>query len=389
MHTQVNASARWFSPILLAAALGLLSGCSSLNPFATSAPKPAGLTAFQPAGEIRTAWQASIGGAGDYVFQPAVVGDSVYAASHDGAVARFKDGQMVWKASVDKLSAGVGSDGKLAVVVSAGGDVIALDADSGALRWRALAGAEVLAPPAVTASVVVARASDGRLMGFNADDGTRRWVYQRAMPTLSLRNAAGMRVDERGLIVGYSGGKVIALNIDNGSLLWELAVASPRGVTELERITDVVGTPVITRSEICAVTYQGRAGCFDLKNGRALWSREFSSSTGLARDTRFIFITDDGDIVRALDAFSGVEVWAQDAMKRRQLTRPVLAGGLVMVADLEGHVHALDRESGQFVARTRTDGSAIVADPQPLGPSRFVVQTRGGGIFALEAQSTE
>lgn len=386
MPAQPTAPARRFAPLLLVAAFGLLSGCSSLNPFAASVPKPAELTAFQPSGELRTAWQASIGASDDYVFQPAVVGDSVYAASHAGAVARFQDGQTLWKASVGKLSAGVGSDGRLAAVVGMGGEVIALDAGSGAELWRAAAGAEVLAPPAVTASVVVVRASDGRLLGFNAADGTRRWVYQRAMPTLSLRNAAGMRVDERGLMVGYPGGKVVALNVENGGLLWELAVASPRGVTELERITDVAGTPVTTRSEICAVAYQGRAGCFDLSNGRALWSREFSSSTGLARDTRFVFISDENDAVHGLDAFSGTTAWKQDALKRRHLTRPIVAGGFVMVADLEGYVHALDRESGQFVARARTDGSAVVADPQPLGLSRFVVQTRDGGIFALEAQ---
>lgn len=386
MHVHATVTVCRFSLLLAAATLALLSGCSSMNPFAASVSGPAELTTIQPTGEIRTVWQARVGAAGDYVFQPAVAGDSVYAASHDGTVARFQEGQTVWKASTGKLSAGVGSDGKLVVVVTTGGEVVALDADSGTERWRASAGAEVLAPPTVTAAVVVVRASDGRLLAFNAGDGERRWVYQRAMPTLSLRSTAGMQLDERGLMVGYPGGKVVALNIDNGSLLWELAVASPRGVTELERITDVVGTPVTTRSEICAVAYQGRAGCFDLANGRALWSREFSSSTGLARDTRFVFITDDNDIVHGLDAFSGANVWKQDAMKRRQLTRPIVTAGFVVVGDVEGYVHALDRENGNFVARTRTDGTAIVADPQMLGLSRFVVQTRDGGIFALEAQ---
>lgn len=386
MHAQPAAIARRISPLLAAATLVLLSGCSSMNPFAASVPKPAQLTAFQPAGELRTAWQARVGSAGDFIFQPAVAGDSVYAAAHDGTVARFEEGRTVWKASAGKLSAGVGSDGKRVAVVTTAGEVVAFDAGSGAELWRAKAGAEVLAPPTVTGAVVVVRASDGRLLAFNAADGARRWVYQRAMPTLSLRSAAGMRVDERGLMAGYPGGKVVALNIDNGSLLWELGVASPRGVTELERITDVVGTPVTTRSEICAVAYQGRAGCFDLSNGRALWSREFSSSTGLARDTRFVFITDDGDVVHGLDAFSGASVWKQDTMKRRQLTRPVVTEGFVVVGDLEGYVHALDRESGKFVARMRTDGTAIVADPQPLGLSRFLVQTRDGGIFAIEAR---
>lgn len=374
--------------LVLAGSLGLLGGCSSLNPFSTPAPKPAELVSFQPSAELSPLWQTRVGSAGGFVFQPAVVGDDVYAAAHDGSVMRIDGGRTVWRISVGaRLSAGVGSDGRLVAVVTTTGDVVALDAATGAERWRVPAGVEVLAPPAIAESVVVVRASDSRLFGFDKVDGNRRWVYQRTTPALSLRSASGLVVEQRVGVVGFPGGRLVAINTENGGALWELAVATPRGVTELERIADVAGTAVLGRREVCAVAFQGRAGCFDLENGNALWSREFSSAVGMDRDTRFVFITDTGDAVHGLDAFSGTNVWKQDAMTRRGVSRPLAIGDYVVVGDAQGYLHLLDRETGRFAARARVDSSAITSDPRPLAAlQRFVVQTRDGNVAAFEAR---
>ncbi len=374
-------SSAWFAAVALVA----LAGCSSLNPFSPSGPKPAELVAFEPGAELRPVWQARIGSAGRYLFEPAVVDEEVYAAAHDGTVARLRDGQAVWRASAGKrLSAGVGSDGRLAAVVTVDGEVVAFDAESGAERWRSPVGVEVLAAPAVGATAVVVRASDSRLIGLDARDGTRRWTYQRSTPPLALRSIAGVVLDGQSAVVGYPGGKLVGLNVEHGAPQWELTVATPRGVTELERITDVVGTAVLGRREICAVAFQGRAACFDMTNGSAIWAREFSSSVGMDKDTRFVFITDDADAVNGLDAFSGANVWKQDALARRAVSRPVAVGEFVAVGDLEGYVHLLNRENGAFAARARADSSAIVAPPKRLGARRFVVQTRDGGVYAFE-----
>lgn len=367
--------------------IALASGCSSLNPFAESAPKPNPLAAFKPSAELRTMWQARIGASGPYVFQPAVVGEDVYAAAHDGAVARFQAGRAVWSVKVGKkLSAGVGSNGQLVAVVGTDGEVVALDAASGKEVWRASAGVEVLAPPAISEGVVVVRAADSRLIAFDVKDGARRWLYQRATPPLSLRSFAGMAMEGGAAVLGYPGGKMTAVSLTNGGALWELTVATPRGATELERVADVAGTPVFGRREVCAVAYQGRAACFDVTNGNTLWSRDFSSAVGMARDTRFVFITDDADAVHGLDAFSGASVWKQDTMTRRAVSRPAVVGDYVAVGDMEGYVHLMSRETGVFAARARADSSAIVADPQPIGPQGVVVQTRDGSIQAFEAR---
>lgn len=371
--------------VLLAVSAALAAtGCSSLNPFSSSGPKPAELVSFQPGVELRPLWSAHIGDAGGYVFQPEVVGDSVYAAAHDGEVARYRDGRAVWSVDVDlPLSAGVGTDGNLVVVVGTRGEAVALDAADGKERWRVPVGAEVLAQPAVSDEVVVLRTSDHRLIALSPEDGARRWVYQRSTPPLALRSFAGVVLESGVALAGFPGGKLAAVSTKNGGEPWELTVAMPRGATELERVADVAGTPVLSRRELCAVSYQGRAGCFDVTNGNALWSREFSSSVGMDRDTRFVFLTDDADAVHALDAYSGASVWKQDALRRRAVSRPLAIDGYVAVGDYDGYVHLMRREDGRFAARARAGDGAVTADMRRLGDG-FVVQTVEGDLRAFE-----
>ena len=200
---------------------------------------------------VRTLWQANIGAAGRAVFSPAVAAGSVFAAAQDGTVARLEagSGRQVWRVNAGQpLSGGVGADGSLVVVGTAQGEVIALDATDGKVRWRARVSSEVLAPPAMTGDVVVVRSADSRLFAFDARDGKRRWVSQRSTPTLTVRSPVGIAA-ARGLVfAGFSGGKLVAIVLANGALRWEATVALPRGATELERVTDVVGLPWISES---------------------------------------------------------------------------------------------------------------------------------------------
>ncbi|HMU17809.1 MAG TPA: PQQ-binding-like beta-propeller repeat protein, partial [Thauera aminoaromatica] len=239
--------------------------------------------------------------------------------------------------------------------------------------------------PAVSLELVIVRASDNRLIALSARDGSRRWVYQRNNPPLALRSFAGVVLEGPVVLAGFPGGKLAVINAANGGAITELNVAVPRGATELERVADVAGMPVVGRREVCAVAYQGRAACFDTSNGNAIWSREFSSSVGMDRDARFALITDDRDAVHALDAASGASVWKQDALARRHVSRPLIVGDYVIVGDLEGYVHALSRETGAFAARERAGSDPIVADPVPLRRG-FVVQGAGGDITAYEVR---
>lgn len=359
-----------------------------VNPFSTSVPKakPNELTPIEATAQLRVLWQASVGKSAEFVFTPAVVGKSVYAAARDGVIARFDDGREVWRKSAGQpLSGGVGSDGRLVVVGTLKGDVLAFEADTGRELWKARASSEVLAAPAVSDGLVVVRSGDSRIFAFEPADGRRRWTYQRATPALTLRSNVGVTLTERAILAGFPGGKLVAISPVNGAALWEGTVALPKGATELERIADLTSAPVVGGREVCTAAFQGRVACFDLASGTGLWAREMSSRAGLDMDDRHIYVSDDKGNVLAFMRDGGGSVWKQDKLLLRSLSRPLAVGSRVVVGDYQGVVHLLKRDDGAFAARLQTDGSAISADPQPV-PGGFLVQTRNGGLYAVAVE---
>ena len=383
----------------IAAALllaGGLAACSSLpdmpslNPMdwfssGSTGPKPAELPVLSSPQPVKTLWTSSIGSAEAFVFTPALAGDSVYVASRSGTVARLDagSGQVKWRVPVGKrLSGGVGSDGALAVVATDEGEVFALDAETGAQRWRARVSSEVLAVPKFADDLVLVRSADSRIFAFSAVDGKRRWVYQRAAAALIVRSPVGLSVGQGSAYAGFSGGKLAAISLANGSLRWEATVAQPKGATELERVTDVVGDPAVLGREVCTAAFQGRVACYDVTNGNQIWSREMSTLTGVSFDARYAFVADDKGAVHALDRGNGRSIWKQDRLANRQLSLPLPLGTEVAAGDLQGYVHFMARESGAFLARAATDGSPIRAAPLRL-PAGFLVQTQAGGLYAL------
>lgn len=378
----------WLLAVVSVLLLGACSTVEKLNPFSSSTPKvqPTELAAIQSTAELRSVWQAGVGSAGEFTFSPAVVGDSVYAAARDGAVARFDSGREVWRiAAGQTISGGVGSDGKLVVVGTPKGEVLAFDAATGRETWKARVSSEVLAAPAVGDGLAIVRSGDSRIFGFDAVDGKRRWVYQRSTPTLSLRSNVGVVLAGRHTLAGFPGGKLVAIANNNGAAVWEVTVALPKGSTELERVADVTSSPVVSGSTVCAAAFQGRVACFDSNSGNTIWSRDMSSSAGVDMDSRYVYVADDKGAVHALDRNSGASVWKQDKLANRGLSRPLALGRQVAVADYQGVVHLLRGEDGAFSARANTDGSAVRAEPVRFGAG-MLVQTAKGGLYALEAR---
>ena len=368
----------------LAASLLALAGCSMFSSN-DDRYEPAPLTEYAPGMSVRTIWSTSVGSGSGFGFVPVVVGDAVYAATPDGSVAKLElaSGRVLWKADADtKLSAGVGSDGTTTVVASPLGAVIAFD-DTGKVKWKAQASSDVAIPPVVGYGAVVVRSGDNRIQAFNIENGERLWSLQRPGPALALRSNAQMIMAEGLVITGLPGGKLLAINVGSGNVQWEGTVATPRGASDLERLTDVVGAPRIAGSLLCAVAYQGRIVCFDVtQGGRPIWAKDFSSSSGMTLDGRFAYAADQHGVVNAFALDSGANVWKQSALKNRKLTSPALLGEDVGVGDLDGYVHFLSRSDGRLLARLSVGGDAIVSPPQTTQRG-VLVQTGNGNLVLI------
>lgn len=363
-----------------------VSGCSTIGGWFGSGPakaKPAELVEFKPSASLGEAWKVETGDAAGHLLHPQAEGDAVFAAGGNRVVRiAVGNGNTVWKTDAGvRLSAGAGVGEGLVLAGSGKGDLLALDQASGQPRWKVTLSSEVTGQLLAVADIVIARTGDGRVHGLALADGSRKWLYSRNLPALSLRGSGGMVVRDEVLYAGFPGGKLVALNAANGAQLWEATVALPRGATELERVADVMGNPVVDERQVCAVAYQGRVACFDRRNGALLWARDTSSNSGVAMDERNVYVSDDKDAVTAYDKTSGRAGWRQDKLARRQVTAPLALGDWVVVADGEGYVHVLSAADGSFVARARVD-SGVRAAPVDIGPG-FAVQTNKGSVVAF------
>ena len=389
---------------LAACTTGLVSGCatlsswlpswltappslSSLLPWSHSGPKIGPLPAFDAKATAQLNWQVSLGGSGGAGFAPAVRADAVYAASQDGTLVRVDPatGAQRWRSNAGKpLSAGVGADASIVVVGTNKGEVLAFDANVKPL-WQAKVPSEVSGPPKLADGTAIVWSLDGKIFGFSAADGSRKWVYQRATPPLTVRRFAGGIVDRGGLFSGTSGGKLLAINAATGALAWEGNVATPKGATELERLADVTSLPVFDERQVCAAAYLGRVACFDALRGTLTWSRDFGSLGGLALDNRYIYLTDDKGAVQALDKATGASVWKQDKLNQRFPGGPVVVGDYLGVVDIEGYLHLLDRNDGNLVGRLATDGKASLSQPVSAG-NAAIWQSAGGNLVSASAK---
>ncbi|KMQ80926.1 Outer membrane protein YfgL [Candidatus Burkholderia pumila] len=367
---------------LTCAMTALLAACSSTK---DERRVPTPLVDFKPVLTVNQAWKASVGKAGRYLFSPVAVGDFVYAAGANGSVAKIdsKTGQDVWRIKLkDDLSAGVGSDGNLTAVGGLKGQVDVLGPD-GKLLWTATAPGEIVPPPLVGNDLVVVRTIDGKVIAFNSQTGEQKWIFQlRAVP-LNLRVSAGMTfAGNQAVLAGFPGGGFAAINLQTGDAYWQAPVSYPKGVTEVERINDVTGAPGLVGAQTCAVTFQGKIGCFDASSGKAGWERNFSSSSGLAQDDQLVASGDDWSVVNAFRATDGTPLWKNDKLKNRDVSVPYILGRAVVVGDYKGFVHFLSADNGEFVGRMPTDGSAITAAPVLAG-DMLVVQTKDGDLYGF------
>ncbi len=383
--------------IKLAALLGAiaLSACSSLTDLKDdmserffgreSNETPSELTEIKNTAQVKVLWSTHLGDSFDADFTTASDNGFVYAASANGEIAKLSvaDGKQVWRInSGEPLSGGVGLGENLLLLGTAKGYVLAYDL-SGKLLWKSKVSSQVLSAPKVDYGVVVVRCGDSRIYGLNAVDGARKWVYERTTPALSLRSSAGVAVGGGAAYAGFAGGKLIALRVEDGKVIWEVSVAQPKGTTEIERIADITSMPVIDGSLVYAVAYQGKVAAVDRATGRIAWARDISSYTGLNAEDAKVFVSHAGSAIYALDYSTGKTFWRQGDMKQRRVTAPLPMGSLVAVGDVEGYVHFLSREDGSFAARLQTENAAIMPQMLAVGSSMLIAQTRKGGIYAI------
>jgi outer membrane protein assembly factor BamB len=370
------------------AVLALLAACSDSK---KGQEPPAELVDIQSKLTIKREWGESLSGKDNHLrlaLAPAIVDGVVYAGGHKGEAEALNadTGRRLWRTATKlPLSAGPGVGDGVVVFGSSDGNLVVLDAATGAERWRHAMSSEVLARPLVTQGLAIVRTVDGRLQALSLVDGAQRWVIQEAVPALSLRGTApAVRVGDA-VLAGFDNGKVVAVDIKSGEMLWDTIVSPPQGRTELERLVDLDSAIKAAGDDIFVVGFQGRAVMLARESGQIWWAKDISSYRGFGMDDNNLYITNAEGGVVSFRRRDGAQGWEQlKALRLRGLTAPEVDGDAIVVGDFEGYLHWLDRNTGAIIGRVKTGGDRITNTPIVAG-GRVYVQTDSGKLVVYKS----
>lgn len=344
--------------IFLIALLGV--ACSSNRP----AVPPTPLADFTPELEVRFRWVVQLDKGVDSHYlrlTPLVVGEKVYGANRKGVVAAYHQQSSahnaghIWHRDLAReINAGPADGGEL-LLLGGNAEVLALNKSDGSDKWRSEVTSEVLSAPLLSGDRVIVKTLDGGVFALEAASGKQLWRYNRKVPSLSLRGSSRPVVINDVCLVGFADGQVAALDMHTGQPQWETTVTVPRGRTELERLVDVDASIIVVKGIVYVAGYQGRIAAMTLANGRLLWSRDISSYTGLAYANGALFVTDEEGNLWALSGRTGGPLWKQSDLLGRSPNAPVIQGHYVVVGDFEGYLHWFSQEDGHLAGRIRVE----------------------------------
>jgi len=364
--------------------LSVLLGLSACSLFGSDAPKPKPLAPMEASMAGRVVWSARVG-AVEFPMAVATAGERFTVADSSGVVTalRANDGAELWRTSVgEKLSAGVGSDGRYAAVVTRNQELVVLD--GGQVIWRKALPSPVHTSPLVAGERVFVQGVDRAVQAFDVLDGRKLWDMRRPGDALLLAHPGALLPYKDTLVVGQ-GPRLAGVDPLRGTLRWEVNLANPRGTNEVERLADVVGPLVRVGDFICGRAFQSAVGCVNATRGNLVWNRQSAGAVGVGADAEAVLGVDALSRISAWRTTNGESLWTSEDYQYRQMTAPLMHGKTAVVGDFEGVVHFLDRNTGKPRLRVQAGSSPLVSPPVLSGNTILVV-AKDGGLHALRTE---
>ena len=348
----------------------------------TQRPKPADIAPVQVLQDLRQIWSMDVGGIA-FPSLLSVRDDRVALANNNGLVSVLdtKTGKDIWRVSINStVSAGVGFDGQQVAVTTRDNQLIVVkDAQ---IQWRYKMPAQSFTAPLVAGGRVFVLTADRVVMAFDATSGALLWTQQRVGEPLVLKQAGVVMAYKNTLLVGLSG-RLMALNPDTGVIRWENAIATPRGVNDMERLVDLVGPANRVDDVVCARAFQSQVGCVNAEKGQLMWTRAAAGDMGVSGNDKLLVSSLSNGVVQAWNRTNGERQWETERLKYRALSAPLVTPRGVIIADNGGFVYVLSLADGALLNRVKLNGEALAAPPVLVGNLVLLV-TKEGRVSGYE-----
>jgi outer membrane protein assembly factor BamB len=312
-----------------------------------------------------------------------------------GVMAHDANGRPLWRADLtpsvdrptDASGGGLAWEGGRLFVTTAFGQLAALDAETGRVRWVQDLGAAATGTPTVRDGIVYAVSRDGTGWALRADTGRIAWQVPGLPDTAGFVGPAGPAVSGELAVFPFSSGDVVAVYRRGGTAAWRGSVTGDRVGRALGAFGDVTGAPVFADGRVYVGNATGRTAAFDPATGERLWTARVGALGPVWPAGGSVFLVSDASRLVRLDAATGSVLWraelpgfVSERRRRREAVfahhGPVLAGGKLWVASTDGALRAFDPASGAPAGGLAVPGGASTA-PIVVGGALYVVSKEG------------
>lgn len=312
------------------------------------------------------------------------------------------NGAPLWSADLtplgeradDASGGGLATAGGKVFATTGFGEVVALDAATGAVVWRQELPGAVGGAPTVSGDLVYVVARDSSAFAIRTSDGKIEWQLTGLPSRTSITGVSAPAVDGRMAVFPFPTGDVKAVLKKGGLDLWSARIAGTRLGRAYTAIRDVTGDPVIANGRVYAGTSVGRLAAFDAGSGEAVWTAPEGPMGPVQVAGGSVFLVSDNSQLVRLDEATGAKIWAVDLpyyvpvkkdKKRRDIRAhygPLIAGGKIFVASSDDTLRVFDAASGAMISSAQLPGGAASA-PVVAGGTLYVV-SRAGNLLAYK-----
>ena len=237
------------------------------------------------------------------------------------------------------------------------GQLFALDQATGETKWTAQLSGAILAPSLIHAGRVITVSNDGTVFAHEVETGKQAWTYNLPNVQFSLRGqAAPVAIDARNVLIASANAYIYAIDAISGIPKMQRRVAVSEGRSDIQRLIDIDGEPVVAGQFVVTTSYQGQVTVLDLASQQVVWSEDASSIQRPEVKGNGVFVAQTDGKITAYEITTGNKLWENDQLLNRQLSNPVMLGNDLVVGDLDGVLHLLDPSTGTIIGRSKTSG---------------------------------
>jgi outer membrane protein assembly factor BamB len=352
------------------------------------------------AASLSHVWNVSIG-AGDsrkyrITADPVVAAGRVFTLDAQATVmAHSTSGAKIWSRDItpvtdrdgDASGGGLAVEGNTLFVTSGFGELVALDAATGAEKWVQKLDAPATGSPAVRDGIVYVTSRDSRGWAIDASNGRIKWELQAAPTPSVMVGGTAPAVSDKFVVFPYGSGELVAAFRKGGVRVWASFVSGKRRGRAYAEITDITGDPVIDGNTVYAANQSGRVVALNLGSGERIWTAKEGAYSPVWPAGGSVFLVSDESRLVRLDAATGESIWSvelpyytKDKPRRRKDVYanygPVLAGGRLIVAGSDGVIRSYNPVDGSLISTIEIPGGATT-NPVVVNGVLYVVSKKG------------